>query len=355
MHILYPEYLVLLIALVAFFGAWWQFGRQQNTLKNTQLDARSQLASRLGGFLHALTWACKTVVWAALVLAFCVTIVPFARYVFEDSGIVFWAVDTSSSMPMVGVADPHEISLAANFNPKFKDYKPETPGGSGYMYGQRAGTVPTRFDTALGAIKYIAEHDTHLRMGLFAADDQTYKIYPATKDHTVLIDELQALYDYGTNVSSGDNFCGVTSDGDAIGTGPTAVEFFKSRPKNEPHVFAFFSDGDFMCSDEMQHTLKKQFADENISLIVFAVGNQWFDNEGKNFDEFIKLVGGHRYVLSDQKSFEEGLAFVNKVAHDGMHKERQGDEQDSLLLLMEIAAAAFVLYLALLLIRRSRQ
>jgi len=356
MRIINHEYLWLLAALAAFIGAWWYFGRRQNTLKNTQLDARSQLASRLGGFLHFLTWTCKVTIWSALVLAMAGTIIPFARYVYEDSGIVFWSVDTSTSMPSVGVTDDPEVKLAAEFDPKFKDFKLPKPGQGGYDgYGQRAGTVPTRFVTALGTIKYIAEHDTHLRMGLFAADDQTYKIYPATKDHTVLIDELQALYLYGTNVSAGDNFCGMTSDGDVTGTGPTAVQFFKGRPKNEPHVFVFFSDGDFACSDDMRAKLKKDFAEENIQLVIFQVGNQWDASDAQDFLQFTKVVKGHAFDLSKDKGLEDGVAFVNQVARDGMHKVRQGDEQDSLLLLMEIAGGAFLLYMALLLIRRSRQ
>jgi hypothetical protein len=361
MSLMNPQLLWLLLLLPFFFGAWRRWGRRTQTLKNTQMAMRIGLRSRLARALDAAIWICKTTVWTALVLAVCVTSYSAYVKVFTSHGTIYLAADTSASFGDA-VTNPEEVKLASHYDAKWKDWKWdgvtaafEKPS-NGYDTTRKAtGNVPLLIEVAAGVIKDLAEEDHYLSMGLLAADDNTYYLYPATKDHELIVNLLPDLVKYMESNGKGDNFCGPEFDGGEVGLGQAIVDLFEHVPVDGPHIFGFVSDGDFLCSEGRKEYLKKEFERLHIHMVVLGAGEDWATGKGEApaFMDFLKKVNGDLIPLQDPVAFKKGWENVKQLANSGVHSERSKHRQDALIVLLSVAFGALVAALILSWIRRA--
>jgi hypothetical protein len=157
------------------------------------------------------------------------------------------------------------------------------------------------------------------------------------------------------NNTTSDNFCGPEGEQQETGLGLAMVELFEHVPVNGPHIFAFISDGDFVCSQDRREYLRKEFERLHIRMFVFAVGHQWATGEGETpaFREFLQMVGGEVIPLQDPVQFAKGWEHIKQLANSGVHKERIRLRQDALLILLSIAFGALLAAILLSWIRRS--
>jgi hypothetical protein len=327
------------------------------------MDRRVDVKSRLAAVLTTTIWGCKIVTWTALILAICGTSYVVYEEIYDSHGTIYFALDTSSSM-RYGITDEPEVKLAGDYDKKWKGYKWEQPkatntymgGWGGYGGGSISpGTVPTRIEAALGMIHDLADEDRYLSMGLLAADDHVFYVYPATKKHELIVDLLPNVKKYLDENSTGDNFCGPTDYSSNIGLGPVTVQLFDHEPADGPHILAFYSDGDFDCNQDRMDWLKKEFERLHIHMVVMGVGGDWATDSGEvpQFKNFLKMVGGEVIQLQDPEDFKKGWAHLKQLANEGVHKEKVEHRKDALLLLLAIAFGAALTGLFLSWIRRS--
>ncbi|HEY9774266.1 MAG TPA: hypothetical protein V6C81_10745 [Planktothrix sp.] len=353
MKFLNPQLLWLLLVFPLFFGAWFFWGRRTQTLKNTQMDRRVGVQSQAAKWLTVSIWFCKVTMWTALVLGIASTSYHANEKVADSKGSLFFALDTSSSM-VYGLSNNDEAKLAAIYDAKWGGWTYQRPSGAApdFDSGKHA-NVPIRIEAALGSIKEISIKDKVLSIGLLAADDEVFYLYPETKNHELIIKMLPQIYEYVEHHSTGDNFCGPSGRETHLGLGPAAVKQFDQEEKDAPHILAFYSDGDFDCSPERLAYLKQEFARLNIHMIVFGVGEDWKTNGGEvpQFRAFLNLVGGQVFQLENPQEYRAGVERVEQLAQASVHRVPLDHRKDALIILLSIAGLALTGWLALSAIR----
>jgi hypothetical protein len=361
MDFMNPHYLWALMALPVFFGLWYRWGRRSHTLKNTQVS-RMRASTTLGAVLTGFIWLSKAALWTSLCLALAGSFFSFAKLTTDSAGITYITVDTSGSTVMGGPNNRAEKILASSVDPRFHpDYKaPERPAPNpgGYMMDQKPEDTPRtamHIDTELGVVHAIFNNSPGVRLGLTIFDDQMYYMYPATKEHGIVLSLLADIKRYSVehSYSAGTNFEGPTGSNRHDGALQGAVNLFKSEPENAVRAYVMVTDGVASISDERMEQLVTIFKEQKIHFFLIGVGDSWKDmNATGNIQriiEFAKRVDG---FAQDEARFAEAMRRINDLARSSVRTVVIKERQDALLLLLAIAAISFAAWLSLSAVRR---
>lgn len=350
MEFMNPAYLWLLLALPAAFAVWFFWGRRSHTLKNTQVS-RVRVSTKAGTALTGLIWISKGALWSSLVLGLAGTVFPFNKIGTDSAGVIYMTIDTSGSTKSGGVHFPYENWLAFYFDPKTNpEYKPPTDKP------EDAARPVQPVDTELGAARVFIEHAGGLRVGLTVFDSKFFYTYPATKNPEVAISVLDQIRVYTDKYGGGTNFDGPINGVGEDGALQGALRVFNKEDGNATRIYIMVTDGMAGVNEDRAKELAAAYKELGIHFFVFGVDRPWADLNNSSLQPLIKFaqsVDGTVVRVQDEAAFKAAIGQIEALARASVRTVYTKERQDSLLLLLMVAAVSFASWIGLSVVRRS--
>jgi hypothetical protein len=350
MEFMNPHYLWLLLALPVYFAVWFYWGRRSHTLKNTQVS-RVRVSTKAGAALTGLIWLSKGALWASLVLGLAGTVFPFNKVGTDSAGVIYMTIDTSGSTKIGGVHFPYENWLGYYFDKRtHPDYKPPTANP------EDAARAIQPVDTELGAAKMFIEHAGGLRIGLTVFDTKFFYTYPATKTPEVAISVLDQIRTYTDKYGGGTNFDGPVGSNANDGALQGALRVFNKEDGNATRIYIMVTDGMASIDEGRAKELAAAYKELGIHFFVFGVDKPWTDLSNSSLQPIIKFaqsVDGTVVRVQDEAAFKASLTQIEALARASVRTVYTKERQDSLLMLLAVAALSFAVWIGLSVIRRS--
>jgi hypothetical protein len=345
---------VLWLGLAALI-LWWALGYRAFSFGHPKLDIHplKQPVSWLayGGRLSLCSlWLCLVACLAG----------PVSVKVFRESkpgALVLIQQDASDSQQQ-GVTNRRELELAGQDEAAQAGAQTNDPGKTGLYIMDRQRSMERnrtarRIDVSFAAIRLFLEHTYGNPVGMMVFDSGAYSNYPPTTSYQALLDGLPDIEEYmlmDVQGGHGTNFDGPSGTKLDTGALQSICNVFGNADPEVVKIHIMSTDGGAEISEPRFKELAACYLRLKINLIVFGVGEDWYDPASSAIQplkEFVRAVGGMAVAVGDKQAFEAALERVDALSRASIYMSDRSEYEDNYMPWLGAAGMCLAVWLIL--------